>query len=100
MLSDVLYRLRALFRRSSVEHELDDELEMHLDYEAAKYERYGLSPADAKRRARLKLGGVEQTKEACRDVRGTRFLEELREDVKYGIRQMRINPGFTLVAVL
>jgi predicted permease len=99
MFSGLLYRLRALFRRGAVERELDDELHLHLDHEAAKYERAGLSAAEARRRARLALGGVDQVKEDCRDVRGTRWIEDLAQDLRYGIRQLRFNPGFAAVAV-
>ena len=70
MLSDIRYRLRALFSRDSVEHELDDELHFHIEREAEKYERQGLSHEAALRRARLEFGGVEQMKEASRDMRG------------------------------
>lgn len=98
MLSDLKYRLRALVRREAVEAELDDELDMHLDHEVAKYERAGLPPEEARRRARLALGGVERVKEECRDVRGTRWLEDLAQDVRYGARQLRLNLGFGVVA--
>jgi putative ABC transport system permease protein len=99
MLSDLLYRLRALLRRNAVESELDDELRLHVEKEAAKYERSGLTPDEARRRARLALGGVEQVKEDCRDVRGTRWIEDLAQDLRYGIRQLRFNLGFAAVAI-
>ncbi len=99
MLSDLWYRLRALLRRDAVESELDEELRLHLEREAAKYERSGSTPEEARRRARVALGGVEQVKEDCRDVRGTRWIEDLAQDLRYGIRQLRFNPGFAAVAV-
>jgi predicted permease len=100
VLSDLIYRLRAIFRRADVERELEDELHLHVEQEAAKYERAGMRPDDARRRARLALGGYEQVKEECRDVRGTRWLEELAQDLRYGARQLRHSPGFALVAIL
>ena len=99
MLSDLRYRLRALLRRNAVETDLDDELREHLDHESAKYERAGASPDEARRRARLALGGVEQVKEECRDVRGTRWIEDLAQDLRYGVRQLRLNAGFAVVCV-
>jgi len=86
MLSDLLFRLRALARRSSVERELDDELRLHAELDARKYGK-----------ARLH---TEQVKEACRDARGTRWLEDLAKDLRYGARSLRTSPGFTAVAML
>ena len=54
---------------------------------------------EATRRARLEFGGVEQVKEECRDSWGVRFISELAQDLRYGLRQLRRNPGFTAVAV-
>jgi predicted permease len=99
MFSDLLYRLRALVRRDAVESELDDELQLHLDHQTAKLERAGLSPEEARRLARLAIGGVEHVKEECRDMRGTRWIEDLTQDLRYGVRQLRFSPGFTAVAV-
>ncbi len=99
MFSDLLYRLRALLRRGAVETDLDDELRLHLEHEAAKHERAGCSPGEARRRARLALGGVEQVKEDCRDARGTRWIEDFGHDLRYGARQLRFNPGFALVGI-
>jgi len=100
MFSDFLFRLRALFRRNSVESELDAELRAHLEDEAAKYVAAGVSRDEAIRRARLTLGGLEQIKEQCRDARGTRWLEDLLQDFRYAIRTLRQRPGFAAVALL
>ena len=70
-------RLRALFRRSAVERELDKELEFHLAMEAKALERTGLSPDEARTTARRSFGGLAQAKEDCRDAWGTRFLDNL-----------------------
>jgi predicted permease len=100
MLTDLLYRLRALFRRGVVETELEDELRFHFEQEVAKYRRAGMSEDEARRRARLAFGGHEQMKEDCREARGTSVLEQTVQDTKYAMRQLRANPIFALVMIV
>lgn len=99
VLSDTRYRLRALFSRASVEQELDDELRFHIENAAEQYEQQGMSHQAAVRRARLAFGGVEQTKEASRDVRGTARLESIMRDVRYAMRSLAGRPAFTLTII-
>ncbi|MEP6574053.1 MAG: ABC transporter permease [Gemmatimonadota bacterium] len=99
-ISEVRYRLRALFHRSAMERELDDELQSHLQHEAEKRMRAGMSPAEAIRQAHIALGGVEVTKEATRESRGIGWLEHMRQDLRYAIRSLRRNPGFTVAVIL
>jgi predicted permease len=99
MLSDIRYRLRALFSRASLDQELDDELRVHVEYEAEKYERQGMSHDAARRRARLEFGGIEQVKEASRDVRGIARLESMARDLRHAIRSLKNRPAFTLTVV-
>ena len=99
ILSDIRHRLRAVFSRASVEQELDEELRFHVEREAEKYERQGMSREAALRRARLDFGGVEQMKEASRDVRGTARLESIVRDLRYAIRSLTSRPAFTLTVI-
>ena len=98
--SNLRYRARAIVRRAAVEQELDDELRFHVEREAERYERAGISRHEALRRARLAFGGVEQVKEASRDSRGTVVVESIIQDIKYATRALRQHPAFTLAVVL
>lgn len=100
MLSDLFIRFRALFRRNSVEGELDDELRFHLENQVEKYIQSGLSREAATRRTRLEFGGLGQVKENCREARGVALIETLAQDLRYAARGFNRNRGFTAVAVL
>ena len=79
---------------------MDAEMRHHLECETAEYVRHGMAPDEARRRAVRDFGGVDAVKEAARDARGGRSLEDLVLDLRYSARLLRRNAGFTTVAVL
>src|SRR5919112_1952559 len=93
-------RLRALLRRDSLDGELDAELRYHLERQVAEYVSEGLTQEEARLAALRDFGGVTQSRERCREARGVRPVEDLRQDLVYGLRVLRRNPVFSLVAVV
>src|SRR3954469_22372496 len=91
--SDIRYRFRAIFRRGTVERELDEELRFHVEQEARKLAASGLAPDEALRRARLAFGGVERIKDDTRDVNGVSWLETFGQDLRYAVRGLRARPA-------
>ncbi len=79
---------------------MDAELRFHIEAFADDLVRSGVARAEALRRARLEFGGIEQTKEECRDTRGVNFIESFIQDLRFGVRMLQQNPGFTIAAVL
>lgn len=98
--NDLLFRLRALLRQSAEEADLNDELRFHFEKQVEKFQAAGMSEAEARRQARLLFGGHEQVKEDCREARGTSFVENARQDLRYALRQLRANPTFAVVIIL
>ena len=100
MLADWMLRLRSLFKRASVERELDDELALHLELLVESHVKKGVTREEAVRRAQLEFGTLDLAKEEHRDARGLALVDEAARDLRYAVRQLRRSPGFTLTAIL
>lgn len=98
MLRDWMLRARALVRRGTVEREIDDELQFHLDRQTEVHLRRGVPRAEAVRRARVALGGHAQVTEEYRDALGVRLLGDVARDLRLGLRVLGRHRGFTVVA--
>jgi putative ABC transport system permease protein len=95
-----LVRFFGLFRRKQSEREFAEEMESHLAFHIEDNLLGGMSPEEARRQALIKLGGVTLTQELYREQRGLPMLETMLQDLRFGARMLKKNPGFTLIAVL
>ena len=97
---DFWLRLKALVRRRELDRDLDDELQFHLAMREQKLREQGVAVEEARYAARRQFGNVTRLKETSRELWGFRSIETFAQDLRYGVRQLRRNPGFTVVAVL
>src|SRR5215472_10601165 len=100
MLNKLRLRLQALFFKSKMEEELDEEVRFHLEREIEENIARGMSAEEARYAALRSFGGIERVKEESRDERGIRLLDEVWQDLRYGARMLLKKPGFTLIAVI
>src|SRR6185437_13944085 len=92
-------RFRSLFHRDAVEAELDRELQYHIEQQIAELVARGMDRPTARNEALRIFGGVEATKDAARDARGTARLESIARDVRYAIRSLKSRPAFTVTVI-
>ena len=100
VLREFWHRFRGVLRRHPADHDLERELRFHLELAEEEFRGQGHSRAEAARMARVRLGGVPQALEALRDQRGLPWLDDLRTDVRIGLRGLARRPGFTATAAL
>jgi predicted permease len=99
-LQGIIARIRALFTGTSLDRELDDELESHVTMLTDENIRRGMSPAEARRDALVRMGARESMKESHRELRGIPFIETLLQDLRYALRTLRRDAGFAVFAIL
>lgn len=92
--------LRSLGRSQAVKQEIDEELRLHLELRTAENITAGMTPEEAARAARKRFGNVQSVREECRDLRGAGFGEATLQDLRFGVRMLWKNRGFTAAAVL
>jgi hypothetical protein len=96
----LLCRLSGLFRKGSLERDMDDELHFHLHMEIAENLRRGMAPDQARSTALRRFGGVTQVKETYRETHSLPVVQVLWQDLRFGFRMLRRNPGFSSLAIL
>jgi putative ABC transport system permease protein len=99
MVDRITTRLNSLFRRNRMEQDLDRELSFHVDMLIEQHVRAGMAPDEARRIALNTFGGIERVKDDVRETWLSRVFETLAQDIRYGLRNLRRNPGFALVVV-
>ncbi|MEP6993652.1 MAG: ABC transporter permease [Acidobacteriota bacterium] len=100
MMGRVLGSVRSLFSRRKMESDLDEELRFHVEAETERNLRRGMTPEEARTEALRRFGGVEKVKDEVREADRAVLLETILQDVRYGVRSLRKNPGYAIAAIL
>ena len=93
-------KIVSLTHRNRREREMDEEMRFHIELEAAELRRSGISALEAERRARAAFGGLERQKDDARDAVGVRMLDDLSQDFRYALRQLRASVGYAAAALM
>ena len=99
-LRELVQRIRSFFRKTPIDRDFDAELSVHLEFAVEENIRKGMTPAEARRQALIRFGGVQQSRERHRDARGLPTVDALAQDLHYAWRSLRRDRGFTAVAIL
>ena len=93
-------QIRALFQKEKLDARMDDEMRSHIEMQTQENIEAGMNPQEARYAALRQFGWVESIKDTCREQRGVSWIENLGQDIRFGVRMLRKNLGFTAVAVL
>src|SRR5262245_39769181 len=99
-LPELLTRLRNLFRRTQADRAIQEEIEHHLTLETRHNKELGMTTTDAARKARLDFGGIEVTREAEREARGLKLIEDFVGDARYALRSLARSPVLAGAAIV
>lgn len=89
-----------LWRRDEIHRDIDEELQFHIEMKIKDNIADGMTPEQAKADAMRRFGNIQKVKSNCREARGIEMIENLSQDIRYGLRMLLAKPSFTIVAIL
>src|SRR5579863_9542196 len=92
--------IRDLFHRERADRDVDEELHTYLDLLTEEKIAFGLNPTEARRQAKIELGGLEQVKETVLDIRAGAYLDSAAQDLRFALRTLSRAPAFAAIAIL
>lgn len=96
----MFHRLRSFFRKDALDHDLNDEMASHIELAMEEYMHKGMSEEEARRKALVRFGGMQQAKEQHRETRGLPWMDILGQDLRFTFRTLAKDRGFTVIAIL